>query len=373
MFSNNEKPVIVITALTKWDEPPRMRHYIATYLSRYFNILFCELNQRGIARITHVSESLIVLKVGMYIPGLSRLKSLDLTFNRIQAFLIIRKIKKHFKSHKLILINFRFNFINIYLYNAFIAKYLFINDDFINMDKSDTQKERNRKQQEQAAVINICDRVFVSSDPLADDIRHLNKPISIIYSGHDFDPIENRERKCSTQICVCFMGFIHDKLELAWMEALARKSEVSIVLIGPVESKNIQRVLSKYSNVIFHPPLVGKQLQNYMSQFDVFIMPYTNEPVNFKATVPAKLFQYLACGKPVVSTLMNDLVTLPEGFVYFANNAEEFVAQVFNAKNNDTPNLKKMRIEHALNNGWDRRARVMQEIITNDIKRNTGP
>jgi glycosyltransferase involved in cell wall biosynthesis len=371
MFLDNKRQVIVITALTKWDEPPRMRHYVATHLSRFFNIIFCELNQKGGAKITHVSESLLVLKVGMYVPGLSRIKLLDRIFNSLQAFLIMRKINSYFLSQRMILLNFRYDFIDLYKYKNFIVKYLFINDDFINMNTSDTKEERNRKRQEQSAVINSCDRVFVSSDPLADDIRHLNKPISIIYSGHDFEPTENRERKCSTQIYVCFMGFIHDKLELSWIEMLALRSEVSVVLIGPIESKNIQLALSKYRNVTFHPPMVGKELQNYMSQFDVFIMPYTNEPVNSKATVPAKLFQYLACGKPVVSTLMNNLVALPEGFVYFASDGDEFIAQVFNAKYKDTPELRKMRIDYASNNGWEKRAIQMHEIIVDDIRCHT--
>lgn len=367
-FFDKNKPVIVVTAITKWNEPPRMRHYIASHLSHHFNILFCELNQKGCTKINYVSESLLVLKVGLYISGLSRIKFLDRTFNWIQAYIIIYTIEKRLKLKKLILLNFKFDFINIYRYCNFIVKYLFINDDFINMNPSDTQRLRIRKLQDQTSVINHCDRVFVSSDPLADDIRHLNKPISIIYSGHDFKPTENRESKSSTRLDVCFMGFIHNNLELTWIEMLARKEEVAIELIGPVESKSIQQSLSKYDNVTFKPPLVGKELQNYISQFDVFIMPYTNEPVNSKATVPAKLFQYLACGRPVVSSRLNNLIKLPDGFIYFANNSDEFVSQVYNAKQKDTFELKEKRINFASKNGWVKRGNQMRVIIDNDIR-----
>lgn len=368
MFSDNGKPVILITAITKWVEPPRMRHYVATYLSPYYNIIFCELNQKGRTKLYFVNESILVLKVGLYVPGLSRVKKLDRMFNHVQAFVIFKILQKHFLKTKLVLLNFKFDFFEIYKYNIFAAKYLFINDDFINMNPFETQRSRDTKWKNQLSVISCCDRVFVSSDPLGEEIRSLKKPITVIYSGHDFDPAENRKSNLSKKnINICFMGFIHDKLEFAWIEMLARTAGVEIVLIGPIECDNVKKRLSKYKNILFNKPLMGIALQNYMSQFDVYIMPYTNDPVNNKSSVPAKLFQYLACGKPIVSSPLDNLIALPEGFVYFARDADEFVEQVFNAKNEDTPDLRALRINFAMKNSWQNRARQMGMIIESDI------
>lgn len=369
MFSNANKPILVITALTRWDEPPRMRHYVATYLAQYFNVIFCELNQRGFPQVVHINSALVVLKIGMYVPGISRLKLTDKAFNRFQAYAICKYLKNKCKDRLLILLNFKYDFIDIYCNQTFCIKYLFINDDFINMNPNDTQTVRESKQRAQSLVINKCDRVFVSSDPLADDIKNHHTPVSIIYSGHDFDPMHNLERDCAAEIGVCFMGYIHDKLELTWLEMLANRPEVKIVLIGPVESNRVRLALSKFGNVFFHPPMVGRALQEYMSIFDVFIMPYTIEPVNSKATIPAKLFQYLACGKPVVSSVLSNLVALPEGFIYFASDAAEFVDQVFKAKELDTVHLAKLRINYAMDNGWDKRANQIYEIVKADIEK----
>lgn len=366
IFKKNDKPILVLTAATKWDEPPRMRHYIAIYLANYFNIIFCELNGTGLPKLTYINESLVIFKVGLYIPGVSRFNFLNKAFNKVQAFIISQKISS-LKSNKIILLNFKFDFLDIFHHQIFSIKYLFINDDFINMNPRDTLAKREENRNTQAIAVNNCDRVFVSSDPLAKDILEHGKPISIIYSGHDFNPLYNELSEKSDQLRVCFMGYIHNRLESKWIERLANEHNTIICLIGPIESEEIYLTLSKYKNITFHPPIVGKELQKYMSKFDVFIMPYTDEPVNTKASVPAKLFQYLACGKPIVSSLMRDLIDLPEGFLYFSENAEDFVNKVIKAKRDDSLYLKNLRIDFAMENDWEKRAKQMHEIIHNDM------
>ncbi len=43
-FKDENRPLVVITTQTSWNEVPRMRHYVAKLLSKNFNVLFVELD-----------------------------------------------------------------------------------------------------------------------------------------------------------------------------------------------------------------------------------------------------------------------------------------------------------------------------------------
>jgi hypothetical protein len=97
--------------------------------------------------------------------------------------------------------------------------------------------------------------------------------------------------------------------------------------------------------------------------------------VNSKASVPAKLFQYLACGKPIVSSKIENLIKLPEGFVYFADSASDFVQKVLLAHEHNTEKLWRDRVTYAMSNTWNHRGSEIVSIINNDLlgKTNTPP
>src|SRR5262249_55506369 len=96
----------------------------------------------------------------------------------------------------------------------------------------------------------------------------------------------------------------------------------------------------------------------------VFIMPYDTTQTAVRAiTAPNKLFQYLACGRPVVCSDLPRLVELPRGFLYTAPTAREFVAQVWRAFSEDTAALRRDRLEYAAKNSWGGRGDRLREIL----------
>jgi glycosyltransferase involved in cell wall biosynthesis len=367
MFKDRNRSLVVLTANTLWREPPRMRHHVAIQLSKNYNVIFCELNQQGFPRIEFLDGNLAILKVGLYLPGLSRIRFISRLFDKLQCLIISYfAVKNKSKIH--ILMNFKFDFHSIFEDKNFHLKYLFINDDFVNMNSRDTTFQRNLKQNDLNYSVKSSDRVFVSSQPLANDVSNGITSISVIHSGHDFvagKEIKHNENEITK---VCFMGYIHEKLQWSWLLKLAQHPKISIELIGPVECKKSAKVLASYENVVFRGALVGSELQEHMSEYDVFIMPYTIEPVNSKATVPAKLFQYMACGAPIVSSYLENLIDLPDDFVYFANNESEFVSLIHTAKIRDNETLRKKRIEFAMNHRWERRGEDMHAIILGDLR-----
>jgi glycosyltransferase involved in cell wall biosynthesis len=366
-FKNQTIPLLVVTAETQWDETPRMRHHVSSELSKYFNVLFVELNTKGSESFRTISDSLIVWKLGGYIKGINRVCITKLFFSRLQARRIIEKTESLDAGVK-ILINFKYNFHYVYRSAQWNLKYYFMNDDFINMPSNATKRRREANRRNQNVTIANCHRVFVSADALADDVDGKEKAVSVVYSGHDFSSAISFKHLPRPRPVVCFMGFMHENLEVNWIEELARFNKFDIRLIGPIEDKRIVSRLERYESLSFHGPLRGNDLQRYLADCDAFIMPYKNVEVNTKATVPAKLFQYLACGKPIISSRMPNLLNLPHAYVYQADSKEEFVERVIEAISSDSQTLFRERLAYASEHTWSKRGEQLYEIISSDLQ-----
>ena len=124
-----------------------------------------------------------------------------------------------------------------------------------------------------------------------------------------------------------FYGVIDERFDT---ELLARSAEMrpdwSFVMVGPVV-KISDEDLPKRPNIHYLGPKKYEQLPAYLSGWDVALMPFAmNESTQFIS--PTKTPEYLAGGKPVVSTPVRDVVRHYghlEG-VSIASTPEEFVA-----------------------------------------------
>jgi glycosyltransferase involved in cell wall biosynthesis len=125
-----------------------------------------------------------------------------------------------------------------------------------------------------------------------------------------------------------FFGVIDERFDT---ELLARIAEMrpdwSFVMVGPVV-KISEEDLPHRPNIHYLGPKSYAELPSYLSGWDVALMPFAmNESTQFIS--PTKTPEYLAGGKPVVSSPIKDVVRHYghiEG-VLIADNAEDFVAQ----------------------------------------------
>ncbi len=81
----------------------------------------------------------------------------------------------------------------------------------------------------------------------------------------------------------------------------------------------------KASNVHFHPSVTRETLAQYAKNFDVCILPTPVTPFNL-ARDPLKVYEYLACYKPVVATNLEQLTEMPH--VFLSHDANEFLENV---------------------------------------------
>jgi glycosyltransferase involved in cell wall biosynthesis len=111
-------------------------------------------------------------------------------------------------------------------------------------------------------------------------------------------------------------------------------------------------------------------LPSYMKGFDVCLMPFAlNSATEF--INPTKTLEYMAAGKPIVSTPIADVVRLFASLVSIASTPPEFLASARAAAEGADPALIELAIERARRSSWDSVVREMTQRIDAAIARNT--
>jgi glycosyltransferase involved in cell wall biosynthesis len=129
--------------------------------------------------------------------------------------------------------------------------------------------------------------------------------------------------------------------------------------ISPNDSKSIEELKSR-PNVhwLGHKPPV--ELPRYLFAFDVGLVAYKDTPFD-RARDPLKLYQYLAAGKPVVSTPLTAFDKTPRG-VYIANNGQEFCTKVRTALAEAETGLEE-RIRFGRASDWSERGKLTEQVL----------
>ena len=124
-----------------------------------------------------------------------------------------------------------------------------------------------------------------------------------------------------------YYGVIDERFDIDLLDKIAEmRPDWSLVMVGPV-AKIAPEDLPRRPNIHYLGSKTYAQLPAYLAGWDVALMPFAmNESTQFIS--PTKTPEYLAGGKPVVSTPVKDVVRHYghlEG-VQIAEDADSFVA-----------------------------------------------
>ena len=134
-----------------------------------------------------------------------------------------------------------------------------------------------------------------------------------------------------------FYGVIDERFHISLIDELSTLCpDWHFILLGPV-IKIDAAILPKKENIHYPGSKNYKELPSYLSGWDVAILPFElNESTKYIS--PTKTPEYLAGGKPVISTSITDVVDPygKLGLVHIADTAGEFIRaaeKIFNDKN----------------------------------------
>jgi glycosyltransferase involved in cell wall biosynthesis len=169
-----------------------------------------------------------------------------------------------------------------------------------------------------------------------------------------------------------FCGVIDERMDIELLGQMADlRPDWQFIMIGPVV-KISDEDLPRRANIHYLGGKNYKELPAYIAGWDVAIMPFAlNESTKFIS--PTKTPEYLAAGKPVVSTPIRDVVRPygEKGLVHIAATAEEFVAACEKALADESSDRLQTVDEFLSHNSWDKTFERMRKLIDEAVEKNS--
>lgn len=165
-----------------------------------------------------------------------------------------------------------------------------------------------------------------------------------------------------------FFGVIDERFDIGLINKIAKeRPEWHLVMIGPI-IKIGEESLHGQDNIHFLGNKSYNELPRYLAGWDIALIPFLmNESTKFIS--PTKTPEYLAAGKPVISTPINDIVKSygKNGLVHIAETAEDFIkaAEMELSQMKDKELWLSSVDDFLLDNSWDNTWTQMSSLIKN--------
>ncbi len=211
-----------------------------------------------------------------------------------------------------------------------------VTDDWIEF--APTPRQRRLTQRSDARLCAVADAVITCSERLHRDKQKIARTVHLIPNGVDpghYDKVLDSRTPLPSAAAAWprpvagYVGTVHpSRVDVPLVASLARRcAPGSVVLLGPDHLTPADRaLLAPLENVFLVPAVPYAEVPDYMRAFDVCLVPHVVTPFT-ESLNPIKLWEYLAAGKPIVSTRVAGFRDYPE-HVYLANNAAEFAEAV---------------------------------------------
>ena len=151
-----------------------------------------------------------------------------------------------------------------------------------------------------------------------------------------------------------FYGVLDERFDLDLIAEAARLlPAIHFVMIGPIVKIDPAR-LPKADNIHYLGPKSYDDLPAYLAGWDVALIPFALNPSTYFIS-PTKTPEYLAAGKPVVSTAIFDVVRGygEEGLVAIASDAAPFARSIQQALAPQTETWRRNVTEKLRTTSWD--------------------
>jgi UDP-galactopyranose mutase len=192
---------------------------------------------------------------------------------------------------------------------------------------------------QEAEAYTRADLIFAGGHSLAEAARRdlgklgIEKPVYCFPSGVDLDHFARNIELDAADVgtlgflsrpVLGYFGAVDERIDFELLAEVARMRPTwSIVLIGPV----ITAIPPLPANICLVGPRSYAELPRLMQIFDVSLIPFRQTELVAHVS-PTKTPEYLAGGKPVISTPIPDVIHDYGDVVSIAENASELVAEV---------------------------------------------
>ncbi len=232
---------------------------------------------------------------------------------------------------------------------------------------------------EEAALIRRADLVLVTSPALLASKGPLNPYTYLVPNAADVegfaqaatDPALPAAMANLPRPVMGYVGVLNEKLDYELLRAVAlARPDWTIALVGPLSlytQPHKADGLAGLPNVRLLGGVDVTQVPHHIKACDVCLLPY--ERNEWTRNIDSlKLYEYLACGRPVVAT---DIPAAHGflGLVHVVRDAAEAVAAIELALEERTPEHGRRRQAAVAEHNWDARVEQISELITEALQR----
>jgi glycosyltransferase involved in cell wall biosynthesis len=222
------------------------------------------------------------------------------------------------------------------------------------------------------SLLKLADLVFTGGPSLFRHKQALHEHVHSLPSSVDKEhfaavgpDIDHPEQAGLAHPRLGYFGVIDQRIDPVSVSLLAdAHPEWQIVLVGPVANID-PGGLPRRPNIHYMGERPYAELPRFVSGWDLCLLPFAvNEATRFVS--PAKVLEYMAAGKPIVTTALHDVVESFGHIVHVGRHAQSFVTACERALGEPAP----MREKRALMmrnvvkaTSWDATAAKMRALI----------
>ncbi len=214
-----------------------------------------------------------------------------------------------------------------------------------------------------ADVVVVCSKALEASRaPRSRRIERVPNGVDAAHYRGVLEEGKNDPSGCSQPV-FGYLGTLHgDRLDIGLVLTLARQfPQGRVVLCGPDYLKAEERMrLRTEPNVELKPAVSYREVPSVLAGFDVCVVPHHINAFT-ESLNPIKLWEYLACGKPIASTPVAGFSDYPN-LVYLGSGPEGFPSACLKALQEGSL-LSGQRIREAEAHSWEARVDQLTEIF----------
>ncbi len=192
--------------------------------------------------------------------------------------------------------------------------------------------------------INISKYVTTTTETLKNTYKIPDRKIKIIPNGVDIKNFKNdpnaKEKLGLSGFIVGYVGVLREWVDLAPVFNALKylDKEIKLLVVGKEgrfkENINLAQKLGLSDRVIFTGMVPYSEVPKYVSAMDVGLIPFKQDSITNNA-LPIKLFEYMACEKPVISTPNSTIMSRVGNNIFYASNCEEYQKIIKKLHSND--------------------------------------
>ncbi len=195
--------------------------------------------------------------------------------------------------------------------------------------------------------------------PNAADIKLFNKA----FFANLEKPLEIREMKGKI---VGYTGNICQRLDYDLIKYICESNpSINFVMVGPKNfyaHTNID--LDNIENLHFTGKKDIRELPAYLASFDALLLPFKCNELT-KSIYPLKINEYLASGKPVISTNFSEDILGFSEIIAVRDNIESFNDALLSELESDNTEKRRLRNSFAMQNSWEQRVELIYNHLEN--------